>query len=191
MGIMTSVTPDIDLLAGIPVGSSLTALDVARLCDEGRRYELIDGVLIEMPAPARPHQRVVMHLSALLLGLEPPQMEVLPAPFDILSDNTAVQPDVVVIAKVPIPEHGYIEGALLVVEVLSPSTALYDLNTKFKLYERAGVASYWVIDPVKLRMIAWELRDGAYVEVADVTGDESWTATLPFEVTITPSAWRD
>ena len=118
-------------------------------------------------------------------------MEVLPAPFDILSDNTAVQPDVVVIAKVPIPEHGYIEGALLVVEVLSPSTALYDLNTKFKLYERAGVASYWVIDPVKLRMIAWELRDGAYVEVADVTGDESWTATLPFEVTITPSAWRD
>ncbi len=192
MGVMTSLSPGADLLAGIPVGRALTALDVAELCDERIRYELIDGVLIEMPSPSRPHQRAVVRLIGLLLAAEPPGAEVLTAPFDILSEDTAVQPDVIVIPKGPTAAHGYVEGApLLVVEVLSPSTALYDLNTKFKRYERAGVTSYWVIDPVKLRLIAWELRDGEYVEVADVTGKESWTAELPFPVTITPAELVD
>ncbi|WGX96466.1 Uma2 family endonuclease [Nocardioides sp. L-11A] len=185
---MTSLSPDADLLAGIPVGRSLTALDVAELTGEGARYELIDGVLTEMAGCSEEHQDVVVHLIALLFRLRPTTMKVLTAPFDIIDDHTAVQPDVVVIPKGPPTDHGYVEGApLLVVEVLSPSTALYDLNTKFKRYERAGVASYWAIDPVKLRLIAWELRDGAYVEVADVTGDETWSAELPFPVTITPA----
>lgn len=188
MGTMTSVTPDSDLMAGLPVGRSLTALDVAELTGESARFEIIDGVLTEMAGPSAEHQDVVMHLAALLFAVRPSGLKVLPAPFDILDEDTAVQPDIVVVEKASAAEHGYVAGApLLVIEVLSPSTALYDLNTKFKRYERAGVASYWVIDPVKLRLIAWELREGAYVEVADVAGGESWTAELPFHVTITPA----
>jgi len=78
--------------------------------------------------------------------------------------------------------------ALLVVKVLSPSTRLIDLNVKRAAYERAGVASYWVVDPVELHLTAWELPEGRY---ADVSGDEAWAATSPYDVTIVPSRLID
>jgi hypothetical protein len=53
------------------------------------------------------------------------------------------------------------------------------------------VASYWVVDPVELRLIAWEIKDGVYVEVADVAGDEEWTASSPYAVTIVPGQLID
>ncbi len=36
------------------------------LPDDGRRHELIDGVLVVTPAPAWPHQRAVTRLLSLL-----------------------------------------------------------------------------------------------------------------------------
>lgn len=52
--------------------------------------------------------------------------------------------------------------------------------------ERAGCPSYWVIDPAEPRLTAWQLVDGSYAEVADVGPDDTWSADLPFPVTITP-----
>ena len=74
---------------------------------------------------------------------------------------------------------------LLAVEVLSPSTRMIDYNVKLARYERAGFPSYWVIDPDELRLTAWDLRDGRFVEVAD--GIDDWTAVQPSPVTVRPS----
>ena len=65
-----------------------------------------------------------------------------------------------------------------------------DLTLKRSRYESAGTASYWVVDPDELSLTAWDLVDGAYVEVAHVTGEEEWTATSPFPVTVSPAALR-
>lgn len=35
----------------------------------------------------------------------------------------------------------------MVIEILSPSTAHYDLKEKFRVYERSGVKEYWIVDP--------------------------------------------
>jgi Uma2 family endonuclease len=35
----------------------------------------------------------------------------------------------------------------LVIEILSPSNAYYDLKTKKDVYERIGVGEYWIVDP--------------------------------------------
>ena len=35
----------------------------------------------------------------------------------------------------------------LVIEILSPATAYYDIKKKFKVYERYGVKEYWIVDP--------------------------------------------
>jgi Uma2 family endonuclease len=41
----------------------------------------------------------------------------------------------------------YWQGALdLVMEILSPSTALYDKRAKFRLYEKYDVREYWIAD---------------------------------------------
>jgi len=75
------------------------------------------------------------------------------------------------------------------VEVLSPATRRRDLGQKKRIYEQSGVAAYWVVDVEsdEIALTAWELRDGAYVAVAAIAGDEEWTATAPFEVTVVPS----
>lgn len=77
---------------------------------------------------------------------------------------------------------------LLAVEVLSPSTRVVDLTLKRARYEAAGCPSYWVVDPDVPSLTAWELRDGEYVEVATVTADEVFDATLPFPVAVVPTA---
>jgi Uma2 family endonuclease len=47
------------------------------------------------------------------------------------------------------PEQDYYHGApRFVVEILSPSTGAHDLVRKAELYYRAGVAEYWVVDPL-------------------------------------------
>jgi Uma2 family endonuclease len=82
---------------------------------------------------------------------------------------------------------------LLVVEVLSPSTRLYDLNTKRFAYEKMGVPSYWILDPTEPgALVAFELDDaGRYREVAHVEGDEEFAATRPFPVTVVPARLLD
>lgn len=47
--------------------------------------------------------------------------------------------------------------------------------------------SSWLVDPTGPTLFAYELRKGRYALVAEVTGDEEWTASLPFPVTIRPS----
>lgn len=188
MGTMTAIELD-----SVPRGRRLTAYDVAELWEPERRLELIDGVLIVMESPAIQHQTVVANLLKILFAAEPPAFRVLPSPFDILSIDTAVQPDIVVIDRKAVRGAGrhLAEVPALAVEVLSPSTRLRDLTTKFDVYERMGVPSYWVIDPIDLEMVVWELRDGRYVEVQRLHPDDTWTAELPFGVTVTPGRLLD
>ncbi|HRI95125.1 MAG TPA: Uma2 family endonuclease [Nocardioides sp.] len=86
------------------------------------------------------------------------------------------------------PDATYVtEIPRLVVEILSPSSRRRDVGDKRTAYRDAGVPSYWVIDPINPRLRVWRLEDGEYVEIADISGDEEWTATEPFEVTIRPA----
>ena len=102
-----------------------------------------------------------------------------------------MQPDVLVARRADLVGAKLLARPLLAVEILSPSTRLFDLNLKRARYERAGVASYWAIDPEELWLRAWELREGEYVEVAHVAGSDSWAASSPYAVTVTPGRLAD
>ena len=107
-----------------------------------------------------------------------------------MADDTVMQPDLLVARGNDFTSRDLPVAPLLTVEILSPSTRRIDLTLKRSRYEEAGTASYWVVDPDDLTLTAWELVDGAYVEVAHVTGEDEWTAALPFPVTVTPAALR-
>ncbi len=167
----------------------LTRASLAETPDDGYRYELIDGALFVTPAPGFRHQRVVVVLSSLLNSLCPDDLVVLAAPFAVgLAEDTEVQPDVLVAKRSAFTDKDLPAAPLLAVEVLSKSTRRTDLDLKWERFQRAGVASYWIIDPQGPSLIVWELTDGAYVDIARVGPDETWQASRPFPVTIQPGS---
>jgi Uma2 family endonuclease len=176
----------------LPYSRPLTVADLDAMPDDGHRYELIDGALIVTPAPGLRHQRASIRLAVALHDACPEHLMVLAAPFQVtLSEDTGVQPDILVAPRDAFTEKNLPGAPLLAVEILSPSTRLIDLNLKRASYARAGVPSYWIVDPVEPRLLVWELSGEEYVEVADVAGDESWTSQRPFAVTVVPPGLVD
>jgi Uma2 family endonuclease len=174
------------------VRGPFTRDELAHMPDDGRRHEIIDGVLVVSAAPGRMHQRAVGRLYRVLGDACPAGLEVLMAPFAVgLAEDTELQPDLLVGRDEDFTERA-IARLVLAVEVLSPSTRLFDTHVKRARFERAGCPSYWVVDPVvrpdEAALVAWELdEDGTYREVAKVVGDEPFTATAPFPVTVIAS----
>ena len=179
MGVMTAVET---------VGR-FTRADLWAMPDDGRRYELLDGAIIVSPPPRVRHQKVTFGVAILLKGAATAGLEVLPAPLGLFfPDEDYLEPDVMVFDPNVIEDDQVKAGMpLLVVEVLSPSSRRRDVGDKLTRYRDAGVPNYWVVDPIDPRLRAWRLQDGEYVEIADVSGEEEWTATEPFEVTIRPA----
>jgi Uma2 family endonuclease len=173
------------------MGRPFTRADLEGMPDDGRRYEIIDGVLIVSAAPGRLHQRAVGRMYRLLGDASPLEFEVLTAPFAVgLADDTELEPDVVVARVADLTDKDLPAAPMLAVEVLSNSTRLIDLNVKKERLRRAGTPAYWVVDPVarpaEARLIAWELVKDEYRQVADVRGDEVYEATVPFPVRVVP-----
>lgn len=179
------------VMTTLPRGRALTVEDLEAMPDDGQRYELIDGVLVVSAAPGIPHQWVVFELYAVLRAACPDELKVLGSPLDVLAPDTAVQPDLMVARREDLTGKHLEVPPLLAVEVLSSSNRFHDLNVKFSKYERFSVPHYWVVDPDELRLVAWELREGRYVEVVDVGPGETWTTTKPFEVSLDPGTLLD
>ena len=185
MSVMTSV---------LPHGRPFTVDDLEGMPDDGNRYELIDGMLHVSPAPVPRHQVVLGELFVQLYTACPPDLLVVVAPMDVQPDRSnSLQPDILLTRPSDFGPKNLTVAPLLAVEVLSPSTRLYDLNTKRFAYEKMGVASYWVVDPTGSgALTVFELDDrGRYRQVAHVEGDEEFHATRPFPVTIVPARLLD
>ncbi|MEI2779212.1 MAG: Uma2 family endonuclease [Tetrasphaera sp.] len=172
----------------LPRSRPLTRDDLNAMPDDGHRYELLDGSLIVTPAPSRAHQRVLARLHLVLASAIPRNLEMLFAPFDVvLAADTVLQPDLLIARRADFTPRDLPVAPLLAVEILSPSTRRIDLHTKRARYEAAGCPSYWVVDPDDPAIIAWELRDGQYAEVARARDTESFRVTAPFPVQFRPT----
>ena len=144
------------------------------------------------PGPSHAHQVVVGNLHLLLRAACPPDLQVILAPFSVaLSDDTEVQPDLLVAPREQFTRRELPGAPLLAVEVLSPSTRRVDLLLKRDRFESAGVASYWLVDPDEPSIIVLELLGGSYVEVARVSGAQSCEGTQPFPVRLVPAELLD
>lgn len=162
------------------------------------RWELIYGAAWDMsPAPTRKHQQILGKLFFQIEDyLKDKDCNVYIAPFDVrLPDNkedsdketdTVVQPDLLVVCdKSKLDEAGCNGAPDWIVEILSPSTAVKDLNNKYQLYQAKGVKEYWIIDPSNNYLTVYLLdisgkyfRSGVYGADSKVS-----SSTLP-ELTI-------
>ena len=138
---------------------------VLALPDDRNRYELLDGELLVTPSPAPIHQLAVWALNKRIhpfvdqhgLG----EAGLAPADLDLRSGQS-LQPDLFVVA---LPEPGRrldwsdFGIPLLVVEVLSLSTAFQDRNRKRVRYQKSGVGEYWIVDTDARLIERWKPDD--------------------------------
>lgn len=135
---------------------------------EDKRYELIGGELIMVPAPTMKHQEISIELSYLLMkyNKENDMGKFYVAPTDVyLDDENVVQPDILFVSKErsEIITEANVKGAPdLVVEILSPSSAYSDLVKKKALYARFGIKEFWVVAPDEKTVETFLLEGNTY-----------------------------
>ncbi len=132
-----------------------TYQDYLDLPEDGNRYEVINGELIMVAAPNTGHQIISAYIEVELYNFVKTKQlgQVLDAPIDvILSESNVVQPDILFISKENssiITEKNIAGAPDLIIEIISPSSAYYDLLEKKELYAVHGVREYWIVEPKK------------------------------------------
>jgi Uma2 family endonuclease len=133
------------------------------------RWELIEGMPYAMsPAPNSRHQWISSQLSALFVeALKGCKKCKTYQPIDWkIAEDTVVQPDLSIVCG-PIKSFTYLDfPPVLVVEILSPSTATKDRREKFELYQAQGVKYYLMIDPAFKKIEVFELINKTFQAVA-------------------------
>lgn len=141
--------------------------------EPGCHFEVLEGTLIKEPSPSVMHQRISRRLQRIMEDYfweVDPEAEIFHAPLDVtFHDTTVVQPDIFYVSgeQKMIVKDTRIDGPpTLVVEVLSPSSSSRDRVQKLRIYQKAGVQHYWLVNPQDRTLECFSLREGVYALVA-------------------------
>jgi Uma2 family endonuclease len=127
-----------------------TVDDLEKFPDDGNRYELLDGVLLVTPQAAAVHQVVVSRIQGeLIVALQKTGLAHVVGPGAVeRRPRTQLQPDILVYPArfAPITDWRKITEHWLAVEVLSPSSRMYDREFKRDAYFALGLQQVWLVD---------------------------------------------
>lgn len=136
-------------------------------------WELIDGIAYAMsPAPSIQHQVISQKIAVQLdraVSTCPSCRALLPVDWKI-DDDTVVQPDNLVVCG-DVSGNFLSRAPVLIVEIMSRSTAQKDKTTKFKLYEKEGVKFYLIVDPETRVVKIYDLFEGRLIKRMDTTDE--------------------
>lgn len=157
------------------------------------KWELIEGIPYAMrPAPIPKHQLTASKLNRSFgNALEGCNCEVY-QPIDYkVSEDTILQPDLLVLCQ-SIEKNFLDFPPVLIVEILSPSTASKDRLYKFNLYQLQQIPYYLIVDVEQENMEIYQLSADKYhlkQQGKDITEtfkfDKGCTVTVDFA-----TAWK-
>ncbi|MBT9312117.1 Uma2 family endonuclease [Leptothoe kymatousa] len=160
-----------------------------------KRYELVNGELIEMPAESDLNQRIAMFLLAYFLKQGTPHY-CLRIGLEIAVSGTLATvrlPDLAILSE---DAALALEGAnrsiitydmpppQLVIEVVSPGQANRDYRHKRSEYAARGISEYWIIDPSDKQVTILVWTDGLY-EGTIFRGEQPLKSTLLSDINLT------
>jgi Uma2 family endonuclease len=148
--------------------------------------ELVDGELLEVDVPDKPHEHAVAVLVAsLFLWAKSHGGLALPSGYKVrISEKRGVMPDVQFYRRGNPAARGQDEGLTegrpdLVVEVVSRTSRRLDRVVKLNWYAALGVPEYWIVDPEIRTMERLTLHDGKYA--AETLADDALFRPESFE----------
>jgi Uma2 family endonuclease len=158
--------------------------------NEGKRFVLIEGVIVEMSPTGWKHGKVTMELGRLIANyvVEHQLGEVTAAEtgFSLSGDGLNVlAPDIGFIAKARVPDDlpkGYVPlSPDFAVEVVSPGNSAGEIRMKIETYLRFGTKLVWIVYPEKTRVDVYRptTDKAAIVEFVDLSGSLDGGEILP------------
>lgn len=143
-----------------------TVEEFMSLPDDGKRYELIEGELIEMPGPNFNHGRItirlVVSIAKHLAGPAKGTGEVLNNMAFELAPKTALLPDVAFVTAERAAgadlNKAFPGPPDLAIEVMSPTDKWSEVIGKVRLYQHYQVRLVWVVDPFDLSVFVYRLN---------------------------------
>lgn len=143
---------------------------VARRPDH-EHWELVEGYPVMMTPPVFLHQRIVLNVLRALLpaAATTREWEVLPGiGLSLKTEASAVVPDIAIIRPPANSLERWSDDALVVFEVLSPSTRDRDLRWKRTVYSRLPSLLYYVMIEQNEPLVRFAARSDAF-RITDVT----------------------
>ncbi len=180
----------------MPIVTNFSDLDLSKqytyadylLWQFSERVELIRGFIKKMsPAPKRIHQEISHNISGIFYSnFRHQSCKMYTAPFDVRlpipskkRDTTVVQPDICIVCdKSKLDEAGCNGAPDLIIEILSPGNTKHDVDTKFSLYEEAGVKEYWMVEPLEKLVFIYTLQNEKYIGLKPFSEDETIKSPL-------------
>lgn len=168
---MTSAAKVTTAAEGLPrrrfTVAEVEAMVAAGVMEEDERVELIGGELVPMSPKGNHHEVVKTALLRRWFRLAPEDVDLTPETTFRLSEDTYLEPDVVIYPRALEPKDLRGPNVLLVVEIADTSKR-YDMGRKARLYASFGVRELWVIDAVKLTArVFLEPAAGGYGQARD------------------------
>jgi len=143
----------------------------------GVRLELVEGEVAVSPSPMPQHSYAEIKLIILLGNyIDARELGELHRDVDtILNPFNVRRPDILYFSR----ERTHLIGKKamhgppdLAVEIISPSSVDIDRTDKFAQYREAGVAHYWIVDPIARTIEGFGLEGGQYVATGKGQGSE-------------------
>jgi Uma2 family endonuclease len=126
--------------------AELDAMFDAEILSRDEKIELIEGEIIEMNSQMMPHGVIKFRLAMKLSAVLSPLLEVHVELSVQLNDNTLVDPDISITPKLKLERRYLRRDELFMVAEVSDTTLDYDLGEKARIYAKAAVPEYWVVD---------------------------------------------
>jgi Uma2 family endonuclease len=152
--------------------AEVEAMVAAGVMEEDERVELIGGELVPMSPKGNHHEVLKAALLQRWYRAAPDGFGLVPETTFRLSEDTYLEPDVVIYPRASGIPGLTAANALLVIEI-ADSSLRYDMGRKAALYASYGVRGLWVIDAVRLttRVFRQPSADG-YRETRDFAASD-------------------
>jgi Uma2 family endonuclease len=129
--------------------AEVEAMVAAGVMEQDERVELIGGELVPMSPKGNHHEVLKAALLRRWYRATPDEFGLVPETTFRLSDDTYLEPDVVIYSRASGIRGLTGANVLLVVEI-ADSSLRYDTGRKAALYASFGIRELWVIDAVRL-----------------------------------------